>query len=43
LRSRPGLIAAGLATLGLGIGGGVFAQRRRARRPRGINRLLRRR
>jgi 1-acyl-sn-glycerol-3-phosphate acyltransferase len=43
LRSRPGVIAAGLATLGLGIGGGVFAQRRRARRPTGLNRLLRRR
>jgi len=39
LRSRPGLIAAGLATLGLGIGGGVFAQRRRARRPTGLARL----
>jgi 1-acyl-sn-glycerol-3-phosphate acyltransferase len=29
LRSRPGVIAAGLATLGLGIGGGVWARRRR--------------
>jgi 1-acyl-sn-glycerol-3-phosphate acyltransferase len=43
LRSRPGLIAAGLATLGLSIGGGVFAQRRRARRPRGVKRFLPRR
>ena len=43
LRSRPGVIAAGLATLGLGIGGGLFAQRRRARKPRGLARLRRRR
>ena len=42
LRSRPGLIAAGLATLGLGVGGGIVA-RRRARRPRGLARLWRRR
>ena len=42
LRSRPGLIAAGLATLGLGVGGGIVA-RRRARRPRGLARLRRRR
>ena len=41
LRSRPGLIAAGLAALGLGVGGGVVA-RRRARRPRGLKKLLRR-
>jgi 1-acyl-sn-glycerol-3-phosphate acyltransferase len=33
LRDRPGLIAAGLALLGLGIGGGVAARRAR-RRPR---------
>ena len=33
LRSRPGLIAAGLAVLGIGIGGGVAARRAR-RRPR---------
>jgi len=33
LRSRPGLIAAGLALLGIGIGGGVAARRAR-RRPR---------
>ena len=33
LRARPGLIAAGLAVLGIGIGGGVAARRAR-RRPR---------
>jgi 1-acyl-sn-glycerol-3-phosphate acyltransferase len=33
LRDRPGLIAAGLALLGLGIGGGVAARRAR-RKPR---------
>ena len=33
LRSRPGLIAAGLALIGLGVGGGVAARRAR-RRPR---------
>jgi 1-acyl-sn-glycerol-3-phosphate acyltransferase len=42
LRSRPGVIAAGLATLGLSVGGGIMA-RRRARRPRGLARLWRRR
>jgi 1-acyl-sn-glycerol-3-phosphate acyltransferase len=31
LRARPGLIAAGLALLGLGIGGGVAAKRSRAK------------
>lgn len=41
LRERPGLIAAGLAALGLGVGGGVVA-RRRAKRPRGLGRLFRR-
>jgi 1-acyl-sn-glycerol-3-phosphate acyltransferase len=33
LRSRPGVIAAGLAALGIGVGGGVVVRRRR-RRPR---------
>jgi 1-acyl-sn-glycerol-3-phosphate acyltransferase len=42
LRSRPGVIAAGLAGLGLGVGGGIVARRRR-RRPTGLARLRRRR
>jgi 1-acyl-sn-glycerol-3-phosphate acyltransferase len=40
LRARPGLIAAGLAALGLG--GGVLLRRRRASRRSALRRLLRR-
>src|SRR3954468_12151228 len=43
LRSRPGVIAAGLATLGLGLGGGIVARRRARKPPRGLARLRRRR
>src|SRR3954447_26127399 len=43
LRSRPGLIAASLAALGLSVGGGLVARRRRSRRPTGLARLWRRR
>jgi len=43
LRSRPGVIAAALATLGLGLGGGIVARRRARKPPRGLARLRRRR
>ena len=43
LRSRPGLIAAGLAAAGLGAGLAVREQRRRAKRPKGLARLRRKR
>jgi hypothetical protein len=34
LRARPGLIAAGLAVLGAGVGGGVAYRRRQAAKKR---------
>jgi 1-acyl-sn-glycerol-3-phosphate acyltransferase len=43
LRSRPGAIAAGLAALGLSVGGGLMARRRAKKPPRGLARLRRRR
>jgi 1-acyl-sn-glycerol-3-phosphate acyltransferase len=43
LRSRPGVIAASLAALGLSVGGGLVARRRAKKPPRGLARLRRRR